>query len=155
MNRILLIFVFVSQIGLSLFSQTYSKPVTLFSFYNIFGNNLILDSVVNNGSYTKLITTYENGWFSINNNSYLVDLNTNKNYKLIKTEKITISPNKTTIGINESKSFSLFFEKLPETCRQFHFIENELASDNFKILNICLDKKQIDYTPNIEELKLF
>lgn len=160
MNKILLFFVFVSQIGLSLFSQTYTKPVTLFSFDNVIGNNLILDSVVINESYTKLIitytnTTYEDGWFSINNNSYIVDLKTDKTYKLKKTEKITISPNKTTIGINESKTFNLFFEKIPETCRQFHFIENELASDNFKILNICLDIKQIDYTPNIEELKKY
>lgn len=160
MNKILLFFVFVSQIGLSLFSQTYYKPVTLFSFDNVIGNNLILESVVINESYTKLVITYTNtkyeeGWISINNNSYLVDLKTKKNYKLKKTENISISPNKTNMNINESKTFNLFFEKIPETCRQFHFIENEIAPNYFKILNICLDKKQIDYTPNIEELKKY
>lgn len=157
MKRIILISVFVGKMLFSMYSQTYIKPVTLFSFDNVIGNNLILDSVVMNESYTMLTITYtntenENGWFSIDKNSYLLDIKTNRKYKLKKAEKILISPNKTNIDLNESKSFNLFFEKLPKTCRQFHFIETELVSDNFKILDICLDKKQIDYIPNIEEL---
>lgn len=71
MKRILLISVFVGKMLFSMFSQTYIKPVTLFSFDNVIGNNLLLESVVINESYTKLTITYtntenEDGWFSIN-----------------------------------------------------------------------------------------
>jgi hypothetical protein len=142
------------------FGQTYNNPVALFSYYNAIGNNLKLNSVVIDENYTKLNITYTNteyvgGWFSINNNSYLIDLNTDKKYMLKKVEKITISPAQTSIQLNESRTFTLFFEKIPKTCRQFHFIEDELTFSNFKILNVCLDIKQIDYAPSIEELKRY
>ena len=50
-------------------------------------NDLKLNSVVIDENYTKLNITctnidYAGGWFSINNNSYLIDLNTDKKYKV-------------------------------------------------------------------------
>ncbi|MEO9257813.1 MAG: hypothetical protein ABI207_05485, partial [Crocinitomicaceae bacterium] len=159
MKKMILTSICIMLLGIT-FGQTYNNPVALFSFYNNIGNNLKLNSVVIDENYTKLNITYTNteyagGWYSINNNSYLVDLNTNKKYILKKAEKITISPAKTTIGLNESSTFTLFFEQIPKNCRQFNFIENELNSSNFKILNINLDIKQIDYTASIEELKKY
>jgi len=142
------------------FNQTYNNPVTLFTFANVIENNLKLNSVSNYENYTRLSITYTNEnssetWFSINQNSYLTDLSTNQNYFLKKIENIKYSPEKTFLKSKETCTFFLFFEKIPESCRQFHFIENELSMSNFKILNICLDIKQIDYAPNIAELQKY
>jgi hypothetical protein len=141
-------------------SQTYNNPVTLFSLMNLFQQNLKLNSVEINENYTMLNITYTNmdyteGWVSINKNSFLVDIDTEQKYFLKKVENIKYSPEKTNLKLNEKCTFKLFFDKIPKTCRQFDFIEDELNFDNFKILDICLDFKQIDYAPNIEELKKY
>jgi hypothetical protein len=141
-------------------SQTYNNPVTLYSLMNLYQPNLKLNSVELNENYTILNITYTNmnytdGWVSINKNSFLVDLNTEQKYFMKKVENIKYSPEKINLNLNEKCTFKLFFDKIPETCRQFDFIENELNFDNFKILDICLDIKQIDYAPSIEELKKF
>ncbi|MFA7689317.1 MAG: hypothetical protein WCX96_04455, partial [Bacilli bacterium] len=121
-------------LGNYLFSQKYENPVTLFSFYNVTENNAILNSVENDANFTKLNITYQNknyvgGWTRISQNSFLVDVKTNTKYYLKKVENITISPQKTNIDLNEKLTFTLYFEKIPKKCRQFHFIEEELSFD--------------------------
>lgn len=159
MKKIILTTIYILILGLAK-SQTYNNPVTLFSFMNLFQKNLKLNSVEINENYTILNITYTNteyadGWVSINENSFLKDIDTDQKYFLKKVENIKYSPEKINLKLNEKCTFKLFFNKIPKTCRQFHFIENELNFDNFKILDICLDIKQIEYAPNIEELKKY
>lgn len=58
-------------------------------------------------------TEYDDGWYNIDKNTYILDKTTGKKYTLVTTENCEIAPKKTKIGYGQTKEFVLYFPALP------------------------------------------
>ena len=87
--------------------------------------------------YTALYCTYTNteyefgGWYSISPDAYLRDKASGKRYKLIAAENCAMSPEHTTITINETKKFVLYFQAIPQNAQEIDFVESDDTSWQF------------------------
>ena len=81
-------------------------------------------------------TKFINGIYRIDVNSYILDPKTGKKYKLITTENCAVAPNKTKIGLNQTKEFTLFFEPIPAGTTLIDIIEP--GDSNWKFYGIEL-----------------
>jgi hypothetical protein len=94
------------------------------------------------GYYT---TNYyiKGGWVRIAQDSFVRDNSSKKIYKLIRAENIPIAPSVHSFNsTNEWMFFSLIFEPIPFTLKQFDLIEVEPgAPTDFNFYNIAIDSK--------------
>lgn len=79
-------------------------------------------------NFTKVslyyINPYPNGWVNFSRVTTLKDLEKNRNYNVIYTEGIPLSPQKKDLGMGESVYFSLFFPPIPENSKYIEINEN-------------------------------
>lgn len=105
--------------------------------------NLDIDSVKVTSKYTYLFCKYKvtniiyiNGWYAIEAGAFIRDTSTGKKYSLIKTDNCAILPEKTDIGLSETKSFVLYFQPIPTFTKIIDFEESD--SSAWHIFNISL-----------------
>lgn len=77
------------------------------------------------------------GWFSINQDTYLRDRETQKQYKMVKAYNVSLSPETTSIQYGETKVFVMAFPALPSTVNTIDFIEPD--GSTWKFFNISLE----------------
>ncbi len=68
-------------------------------------------------------TQYQNGWYNINKDTYIVDTNTGKKYALITTENCAVAPKQTEIQYNQTQEFTLYFESVPASASSIDLLE--------------------------------
>lgn len=99
--------------------------------------NTKIIGVEKTNEYTALYCTYTNteyevgGWYSISSDAYLRDKASGKRYKCIAAENCAMSPEQTSIELNETNRFVLFFEALPQNAREIDFVESDDSSWQF------------------------
>lgn len=87
--------------------------------------------------YTALYCTYTNteyeigGWYSISPDAYLRDKASGKRYKCIAAENCEMSPEQTSIDLNETKKFVLYFQAIPQNAKEIDFVESDDSSWQF------------------------
>ena len=89
---------------------------------------LNLDLVEVDKNYTKAYLWIKNpygdrGWIKINPNTYIQDVFSKKEYKLIKADGISVDPIKTFMKEKEIRAFILFFEPIPSDVKKISLIE--------------------------------
>lgn len=142
------------------FSQVYNQPATMFNHLN-YKNPLELNYVEVGDDYTKLNITYKNdnyGWINISENSFLVTserqlgMGEVTKYKFKRAEGIMVAPLKTYMNDAYAQvTFNLYFDKIPDDLRNFHFIEESFSDDTFKLANIDLDTSRHEYNTYLYE----
>jgi hypothetical protein len=112
--------------------------------------NLRLLRLILHADYLKVDFGYyttdyyiKGGWVRIAQDSFVRDNSSKKIYKLIRAENIPIAPSVHSFNSsNEWMFFSLIFEPIPFTLKQFDLIEVEPgAATDFNFYNIVLDSK--------------
>ena len=79
------------------------------------------------------------GWYSIDSNAYIRDKASGKKLLLLTTENCSISPNTTSIQINETKSFVLYFPSISKDATEIDFVESDKSE--WKFYGIKLKKE--------------
>lgn len=74
---------------------------------------------------------YDNGWYSIDPNTYIRDKSTGQTYKLLITSNCAISPKKTPLDKGKTAKFALTFPAISKDCKQIDFVESESSSWKF------------------------
>ncbi len=99
--------------------------------------NTKIVGVEKTNEYIALYCTYTNteyevgGWYSISPDAYLRDKATGKRYKCIAAENCAMSPLQTSIDLNETKKFILYFQALPQNAKEIDFVESDESSWQF------------------------
>ena len=87
--------------------------------------------------YTALYCTYTNteyktrGLYSISPDAYLRDKASGKRYKCIAAENCAMSPEQTSIELNETKKFVLYFQAIPQNAKEIDFVESDDSTWQF------------------------
>lgn len=106
------------------------------SYKKTTGCNLIVNSIEITSDFTALHCQYTNteynygGWYSMDAGAYIRDKSSSKKYVMIKTENCAISPNTTSIELNETKHFVLYFPPIPPNTKEIDFVESNKSSWN-------------------------
>ena len=79
------------------------------------------------------------GWYAIDANAYIRDKSSGKKYLLLTTGNCAISPNTTSIQINETKSFVLYFPAISKDATEIDFVESDKSE--WKFYGIKLKKE--------------
>ena len=83
-------------------------------------------------------TLYDQGAYSINPNTYIIDTTTGKKYHIFAADNCAIWPQTTPINLNEEATFTFYFEALPQNVKSIDFYESE--ESNWKFFGINLEK---------------
>lgn len=79
------------------------------------------------------------GWYSIDANAYIREKSSGKKHLLLTTENCSISPNTTSIQINETKNFVLYFPTISKDATEIDFVESD--ESEWKFYGIKLKKE--------------
>ena len=71
------------------------------------------------------------GWYAIDSDAYIRDKSSGKKHLLLGTENCAISPSTTSIQINETKSFVLYFPAIPKDATEIDFVESDKSEWKF------------------------
>ena len=100
-------------------------------------SNTKIIGIEKTNEYTALYCTYTNteysvgGWYSISPDAYLRDKTSGKRYKCIAAENCALSPEQTSIDLNETKKFVLYFQAIPQNAKEIDFVESDASSWQF------------------------
>ncbi len=75
--------------------------------------------------------------------TFLICLQSGKKSKLLHAENITVYPIWTTVKGNKRHTFTLFFNSLPKSCRNFQLLEDIPESGGFFVPQIVRNKQDV------------
>lgn len=81
-------------------------------------------------SWTNL--QYQEGWYNIDRNTYIIDKLTGKRYILKDTENCAVAPYKTSIAYKQTQQFVLYFEPIPVSTTFIDLMESD--NDGWKFM---------------------
>lgn len=73
-------------------------------------------------------TQYQDGWYNINKDTYIVDKNTGKKYTIKGADSCAFAPQKSAIGYGETREFVLYFPSLPANVTVIDLCEPNTSS---------------------------
>lgn len=106
-------------------------------------DHIKLRAVEQTEEYTALHFSYTNteypegGWYAIESEAYIRNRTTGDKLILIGVENCDIMPKWTSIALNETKTFSLYFPPIPKGTKEIDMVEND--SSEWKFFGIQLE----------------
>jgi hypothetical protein len=87
--------------------------------------------------------TYDETAISLAPTTYLWDQELNHKSKLVYANGIAISPEEQPVPSNEIVNFTLYFEPLPQDCKQFWLMEETKEPHSFAAFDVRRNKEDI------------
>ena len=126
--------------------KTYSEMYASPSIKKKNGNEVIVKGVETSDEFTAIYCQVSNSknettGCSLNPDAYIRDKSSGKKYILIGAENIGVYPQTTAINSGEERSFTLYFEAIPQEAKEIDFIESDKSGWSiWKFYGIKLQK---------------
>lgn len=135
-----------------MFAQTIKSP----TYTRNNARSISLSEIERTQEYTIIRGIYDNGatpgWVNIGNTTYIKDCRTGKEFNIIKTEGLPMSPDKYTTQSNEKVKFAFYFPPIESDIEMIDMIEEENSDQSFNIYGIAL-KEDMERTFEIKYRK--
>lgn len=147
MKKLFLTLICLSTLN-SVLSQTINRPL----INSQDSNKFTIDKIENKDNNTIVSFTYTSsdeyingGWVRINPNIVIKETNSERTYKLIKSEGMPLSPSKHEFSFNGQKlRFKLYFPKIDRSLKKIDIIESQENENFFNFYEISLDNRNVN-----------